>query len=141
MLYSFQTSSTHHTKPETRASKFSNTQIHQNFISAQNRASSANHKPPSNSLVRFVQNYFKHIPVNIPELSKPFTICCNSINTHCHFCLEALQVEFCSTIQATLKQTKHWESFSGHQASSKEPQAPLEVVALSSSSSTETSIS
>ena len=37
--------------------------------------------------------------------------------------------------------TKHWESFSGHQASSKEPQAPLEVAALSSSNSTETGIS
>ena len=60
--------------------------------------------------------------------------------TH-HFLFLSLQVEFYRDIQAISKQAKHWERSREHQASSKEPQASLKVVALPYSSLTETGIS
>ena len=120
-------------KPETRPLCLSNSLVHRITVFLQNRATPAEPSPSPFSLVRFASNLFEYLPLNSPELSQASIASCNTINTHCHFCFKALQVEFCSTIQATSKQAKHWESFIGHQASSKEPQVPLEVAALSSS--------
>ena len=137
---SFQTSYTYPYKQEARAFDLSNLLILKNHIFLQNRASSANHKPQSNPLVRFVPNHFKHILNNTPKLPRPFSSNCNCIFKLHHFWILSLQVEFYRDIQAISKQTKHWGRLREHQASSKEPQALLKVAALPYSSLTETGI-